>query len=174
MKVNYSYIDDILYAWLDEYSYTLYYCDGSWEPTFPVFISYPKDMIKYIDEEDAKKIFGNNDPSKLLLIEYDRSLRREDYYSNDSLRRFIDDFIEYAVDDYHEHYHNNDGSLIYKASELDEHYNMDSYVSFFDEYYDEFVIRKSKNEFMNVNIIKKDNDYIIEFDEKILEEMEDL
>ncbi len=165
MEVKYCLINNNLYAHLDLYSYTLCFNNGIWEEDIPIEL-YPKDEIRYILKIDAAKIFKDKSPYDLLVNKYKEYLKKEEYYKNDSLKRFIDDFILYAIDDYYNHIHNKDDSLRYSAYELDEHYEICGYVSFLNNYYEEYLRRK--NEFNNIIINKLDDDYIIVFNKNIL------
>lgn len=158
MKVIYCLVNNILYAYLEDDTYTLYYDDNKWEPTFPIISS---DLVKFISYEEASLIFKDNKPDDILINEYNKYVEKEEYYNNDTLLRFIDHFISFVKDDYINHFHNKDNSLIYHASLLDDHYNS-GYISFLDIYYDEYLRRK--DEFKHINIEKIDKDYLIIFD----------
>ena len=85
----------------------------------------------------------------------------------DTLENFLLRFKDYAIDDYHRLLHNKEKSLKYLATELDIHYENAGYVSFLDDYYDEYLLRK--NEFEFVKIEKIYNDYLIEFNYNIIQ-----
>lgn len=79
---------------------------------------------------------------------------------------FIDDFIDFASDDYIKRHHNKIQSLMYLASELDEHYNS-GYIDYFNANYDQYLLNKDK--YNNIEIIKLANDYKIVFNKNIVE-----
>lgn len=76
------------------------------------------------------------------------------------VKRFYDDFIEFALDDFIRLHHNKDQSLTYLASELDEHYYTD-YLEQLNEYYD--VLINNCDEFNKMKVTKLNNDYKIDF-----------
>lgn len=89
-------------------------------------------------------------------------------YDKDFLKKFLNEYKEFAKDDYNKMFHNMNRDLTYSANELDIHYENCGTFEFIDEYYEEFKKRKANGEFAFVEIIKISNDYIMVFNETIL------
>lgn len=84
----------------------------------------------------------------------------------DTLKNFIEDFYNLSIMHYHEYKLDKEVCLNYSANELDMAYEC-GYYEFLDEYYEEYLRRK--DEFKYVTIIKENCDYIIKFDEALLD-----
>ena len=122
--------------------------------------------IEEISEEDVFVITWGVFPHRLFKENGYPIYEEPVEVIEDTLKHFLLEFKEYAIDDYTKSFHNKDKSLKYSAIELDEHYDA-GYVSFFEEYYEEYLERKEEFDFISVE--KVENDYLIVFNPSIVD-----
>ena len=87
--------------------------------------------------------------------------------NEDVLKGFIEDFYNLSKLHYHSYKLDKEVCLKYSANDLDMAYEC-GYYEFLDAYYEEYLSRK--HEFPKITINKLNNDFIILFDESLLEE----
>ena len=161
--------DEELYVTLENNNdYPAIYKNSEWEFCNVNFneIKSKKQLKKISFEESLGHTFGL-DPKPLYLNKnidvYNKISKVNLEYDKDFLKKFLNQYKDFAIDDLTHHYHNKNKSLKYFAKELDVHYENCGTVEFLDKYYEEFLKRKANGEFDFVDIIKINNDYIMIF-----------
>ena len=158
---------DMLIATLEENnSIVAYHENGSWYMFNESLEELKqKNTIEEISEEDVVVITWGVFPHRLFKENGYPIYEQPVEVIEDTLKHFLLEFKEYAIDDYHELFHNQNQSLSYSAVELDEHYDA-GYVSFFDSYYEEYLSRKLEFDFIDIKKVEKD--YLIVFNPNII------
>lgn len=154
--------DGIIYATLEDVGITVCLNNGKWLESFPYWILGNEELYIKIKEEDVLI-----KPYKILQELYEKYLA--DKNDKDSFKTFIINFIDYAKEDYYKKMHNKNSDLKYFAKELDIHYENCGYYEMFDDYYDDYLLRKDIFPFNLIEIIKLDNDYLLILNNNILE-----
>lgn len=163
------YLDDKgkLYASLKEDDkYLTFFQDNKWDLCNESFEEVlKKRKLKEIDEFDAFIIyFGVDVKDFYRKLGFD--FKEEILKIDDTLKHFLDNFKSFAIDDYYHCHHNKKRDLRYSLKELDIHYEDAGYISFMNDYYEEYLKRKA--ELVDVEILKIKNDYLVKFSEEIL------
>ena len=172
--LKYYYIEeaDILVSTLEEDSnYSAKLVNNEWEFWGISLDQLKKEFIlSEISFDDAFIIMFGNFPHRLY-----KSIGKEIYEEEpkpieDILEHFLDNFKEFAIDDFYKEFHNKNKDLIYSAKEMDIHYENSGHYEMIEKYFEEFIKRKKENEFSFVDIEKTENDFIIKFGKEILED----
>lgn len=165
-------INDNLYVSLkDNDLYPAIYENNKWVFIGKSFKDIKKDYpLKQISYENAlaytfglscKELYQ----SKNIDV-YNKVFKINKEYDKDFLKKFLNNYYNFALEDLTKHYHNKDNSLKYSARELDIHYENNGTYEFIDSNYLLFLKRKEKGEFPFVEIIKLSDDYIMIFKKK--------
>lgn len=164
-----SYDEEELYVTLENNdNFPAIYKNSEWKFCNVSFneIKKNKKLKKISFEESLGYTFGLN-PKEFYLNNnidvYNKISKVNKEYDQDFLKKFLNEYKEFAIDDLINHFHNKDNSLTYSAKELDVHYENCGTYEFLDEHFSEFLKRKEKGEFDFVDIMKTSDDYIMCF-----------